>query len=171
MAKRVMGKKKEVAMSQPSCSLENKMKIIDEYFKNGMVMYKAVQAVFPNYTAGSASTLGSFIKKEFAEEIEARKQEMLDNWIGGYVLTAEQRQKLLSKLALMPSTKPGEVNAIVRTLNDMEGLGSTTIIANVNSGMTREERRQIAHDEFAKMFNPEDVVDVEVEDDSTGQSS
>ena len=156
---------------QPSCSFENKMKIIDEFFKNGMVMYKAVQSVFPNYTYGSASVLGSQIKKEFAEEIEARKQEMLDNWIGGYVLTAEQRQKLLSKLAILPSTKPSDVNAIVRTLNDMEGLGTTTIVANVNAGMTREERRQIAHDEFAKMFNPEEVVDVEVEDDSSRQGS
>ncbi len=169
MAERRMGK--QVPKNQPSCSLENKMKIIDEFFRNGMVMYRAVQSVFPNYTYGSASTLGSLIKQEFSEEIEARKQEMLDNWIGGYVLTAEQRQKLLSKLAVMPNTKPSDVNAIVRTLNDMEGLGSTTIIANVNSGMTREERRQIAHDEFAKMFNPDEVVDVEVEDDSTRQGS
>lgn len=168
MAKGTMMKRDK---GQPSCSFENKMKIIDEFFKNGMVMYKAVQSVFPNYTYGSASVLGSQIKKEFAEEIEARKQEMLDNWIGGYVLTAEQRQKLLSKLAILPSTKPSDVNAIVRTLNDMEGLGTTTIVANVNAGMTREERRQIAHDEFAKMFNPEEVVDVEVEDDSSRQGS
>lgn len=158
-------------MYQPSCSMDKKMKIIDEYFANGMVMYKAVQSVLPNYSYGSASTLGALIKKEFAEEIERRKNEILDNWIGGYVLTAEQRQKLLSKLAIQPSTKPADVNSIIRTLNDMEGLGTTTIVANVKSGMTREERREIASSEFRKMFRPDDVIDVEVEDDSTGQGS
>lgn len=150
----------------PTCSDENKRKIIDEFFNNGMQMTKAVQKVMPGYSYGSASVLGSAVKKEYKKEIMQRQAEAQEEWFEHHIVTVTQRKQFLSKIIMSSSDIPvSDKLKAVKILNDMDGLtGGVQSLTQVNINVPMEKKREIVEAEVHELLTGGN-------DDGTGQGT
>lgn len=150
----------------PTCSEENKQKIMDEFFNNGMQMAKAVQKVMPGYSYNSASVLGSHIKKEYKKEIMQRQAEAQDAWFEHHIVTVTQRKQFLSKIIMSSSDIPvSDKLKAVKILNEMDGLtGGVQSLTQVNINVPMEDKRNIVEAEVHELLTGG-------QDDSTGQGT
>lgn len=143
-------------------SKENENKIISEYLRNGMVMYRAVQTVMPNFSVNSAKVVGSKVKKKYERFIREKNEEIKDKADPRLILTINERKKTLSEIAQGISVDGRSVSdkdriSAIKVLNAMEGIGTSGGTV-TNNYLSIEDTKALVSKKL------ENVLDVEWEE-------
>lgn len=161
-----MKKKDETGISK-----ENELKIIDEYFANGMNGTQAVLKVMPNFSYGSARVCASRVTKKYKRIIREKKEEIADEIDPRLICSIKERKVILSEIAKGEQTGAEKVTTkdritAIKVLNAMEGIGNGNTFT-TNNYLSIEDTKKLVENKLDSVI---DVEYMESENDDTGTS-
>lgn len=149
-------------------SEDNELKIIDEYFANGMNATQAVLKVMPNFSYSSAKVTGSKVTKKYKRVIREKKEEIADEIDPRLICSIKQRKVILSQIAQGIGTGEEKVTTkdritAIKVLNTMDGIGQGSLVT--NNYLSIDDTRKLVEKKL------DSVIDVEyIENDDSRPS-
>lgn len=115
-----------------------KLKIMEEYWRNGMNGKQAVMTVLPHVKESTAKAYAHHITQEYKEKTALKMKEMEE----GYIATVKERARILTEIARGEQDGVSAKDKItaIKTLNAMDGIGTAKTIVTQNISIGEQKK-------------------------------